>query len=96
MSTFDSIRRFEASLLAFAACLVLLNQPAAAQRRVSAQAPIVLHAARLLQVDTGAILQPGEVLVEDHRIRAVGTTVEHPAGAKVIDLGNTTLTARDD
>ena len=91
MSTFDSIRRFEASLLAFAACLVLLNQPAAAQRRVSAQAPIVLHAARLLQVDTGAILQPGEVLVEDHRILAVGTTVEHPAGAKVIDLGNTTL-----
>ena len=51
----------------------------------------MLHAARLLQVDTGAILQPGEILVEGNRIRAVGTSVEHPAGAKVIDLGNTTL-----
>ncbi|MGA7243646.1 MAG: amidohydrolase family protein [Terracidiphilus sp.] len=91
MSTFDSIRRFEASLLAFAACLVLLNQPAAAQKPVSAQAPIVLHAARLLQIDTGAILQPGEVLVEGDRIHAVGTSVEHPAGARVIDLGDTTL-----
>ncbi len=51
----------------------------------------MLHAARLLQVDTGAILQPGEVLVEGDRIHAVGTSVEHPAGAKVIDLGDTTL-----
>ena len=58
----------------------------------SAQQPtIVLHAARLLEVDTGTILRPGEVLVEGQRIRAVGTSVEHPAGAKVIDLGDTTL-----
>ena len=38
-----------------------------------------------------SILQPGEILVEGDRIRAVGTTVEHPQGAKVIDLGDTTL-----
>jgi len=53
--------------------------------------PVVLHAARLLQVDTGAILQPGEILIEGNLIRAVGTSVEHPAGAKVIDLGDATL-----
>lgn len=53
--------------------------------------PVVLHAARLLQIDTGNLLQPGEVLVEGNRIRAVGTSVEHPAGAKVIDLGSATL-----
>ena len=53
--------------------------------------PIVLHAARLLQVDTGQILQPGEILVEGERIRAVGTAVDHPQNAKVIDLGDTTL-----
>ncbi len=53
--------------------------------------PIVLHAARLLDVATGKMLEPGEVLVEGERIRAVGTTVEHPAGAKVMDLGDTTL-----
>jgi imidazolonepropionase-like amidohydrolase len=57
----------------------------------SASAPIVLHAARLLDVDTGSILQPGEILVEGERIKAVGTAVGHPPGAKVIDLGDTTL-----
>ena len=56
-----------------------------------ASAPIVLHAARLLQVDTGTLLQPGEILVEGERIRAVGRSVEHPQGAKVIDLGDVTL-----
>jgi imidazolonepropionase-like amidohydrolase len=54
-------------------------------------APIVLHAARLLEVDTGAILHPGEILVEGDRIRTVGTSVDHPQGAKIIDLGDTTL-----
>ena len=56
-----------------------------------ASAPIVLHAARLLQVDTGTLLQPGEVLVEGDRIRAVGQSVDHPQGAKIIDLGDATL-----
>jgi len=54
-------------------------------------APIVLHAARLLQVDAGTVLQPGEILIEADRIRAVGASVEHPQGARVIDLGDTTL-----
>ena len=52
---------------------------------------VVLHAARLLQIDTGKLLTPGEVLVEGNRIRAVGASVEHPQGAKIIDLGDTTL-----
>jgi len=56
-----------------------------------ATAPIVLHAARLLEVDTGNILQPGEILVEGEPIKAIGTSVDHPQGAKVIDLGDTTL-----
>jgi imidazolonepropionase-like amidohydrolase len=62
---------------------------AATQQPVTA--PIVLHAAHLLEVDTGKILTPGELLVEGERIRAVGSSVEHPSGAKVIDLGDTTL-----
>jgi imidazolonepropionase-like amidohydrolase len=37
------------------------------------------------------VLQPGEILVEGERIRAVGKSVEHPQGAKIIDLGDTTL-----
>jgi imidazolonepropionase-like amidohydrolase len=55
------------------------------------QAPIVLHAARLLDVGTGKVIQPGEVLVEGEHISAVGMSVNHPQGAKVIDLGDVTL-----
>jgi imidazolonepropionase-like amidohydrolase len=69
--------------------LSLLCLAASAQQ--AAPSPIVLHAARLLQVDTGTLLQPGEILVEGERIRAVGTSVEHPQGATVVDLGDTTL-----
>jgi imidazolonepropionase-like amidohydrolase len=73
----------------FSLCSVLLLTSAAA----FAQQPgtVVLHAARLLQVGTGKILTPGEVLIEGETIRAVGTSVDHPQGAKVIDLGDTTL-----
>jgi len=53
--------------------------------------PIVLHAARMLDVETGKMLSPGEVLVEGERIAAAGPSVEHPAGAEIIDLGNRTL-----
>jgi len=53
--------------------------------------PIVLHAARLLEIDTGKVLTPGEVLVQGERIVEVGSAVKHPAGAQVMDLGDTTL-----
>jgi imidazolonepropionase-like amidohydrolase len=76
---------------AAAAALAFAGTLAAQQPANAPAAPIVLHAARLLQVETGALLQPGEVLVEGDRIRAVGTSVPHPQGAKVIDLGDTTL-----
>lgn len=52
---------------------------------------IVLHAARLLDVDTGKFTSPGEVLVRGERIVAVGARVEHPDGVNVIDLGDRTL-----
>ena len=53
--------------------------------------PIVLHAARLLDIENGRIIKPGEVLVEGERIVAVGTSVNHPSGTEVIDLGDRTL-----
>jgi len=52
---------------------------------------IVLHAARLLDIESGRILSPGEVLVKGDRIVEAGTNVKHPAGAAVIDLGDRTL-----
>ena len=62
-------------------------------RQVQAQTPrpIVLHAARLLDIEQGRIVTPGEVLIEGQKIIASGTQVNHPAGAETIDLGDTTL-----
>ena len=59
----------------------------------AAQAPqaIVLHAARLLDVETGRMIAPAEVLVRGGRIAEVGASVAHPAGAQTIDLGDRTL-----
>ncbi|HME38576.1 MAG TPA: amidohydrolase family protein [Steroidobacteraceae bacterium] len=53
--------------------------------------PIILHAARLLEIDTGRVIAPGELLIQGERIAAVGSKVARPAGAEVIDLGDATL-----
>ncbi len=63
----------------------------AAGQSTPAPHPIVLHAARLLDVKNGRLLKPGEILVEGEHIAEVGTSVKHPAGAEVIDLGDRTL-----
>jgi imidazolonepropionase-like amidohydrolase len=52
---------------------------------------IVLHAAHLLDIESGRLLSPGEVLVEGERIAQAATTVPHSPGAEVLDLGETTL-----
>lgn len=85
---FSSGASLRASVFLIAALLLAF---VAAEAQPSQSTPIVLHAARLLQVDTGKILQPGEILIEGERIKAVGTSVEHPAGARILDLGDTTL-----
>jgi imidazolonepropionase-like amidohydrolase len=76
--------------LTFAA-IVFAGAASVSHAQQTAAGPVVLRAARLLEVDTGKILEPGEILVEGERIKAVGGSVDHPQGAKVIDLGDTTL-----
>ena len=75
----------------FALMPACLASGQAQQPANSAKQPIVLHAARVLQVESGTLLEPGEVLVDGERIRAVGSQVEHPSNAKILDLGNVTL-----
>jgi imidazolonepropionase-like amidohydrolase len=53
--------------------------------------PIVLRAARLLDIKNGRIVKPGEILIQGERIAEVGTSVKHPPGAEIIDLGDRTL-----
>jgi imidazolonepropionase-like amidohydrolase len=60
---------------------------------LSAQAPhaIVLHAARLIEVDTGRTVTPGEIRVEGDHIAEAGASVRRPPGAEIVDLGDSTL-----
>ena len=78
--------------LVLSALLLILSLVSLGQDSASAEPhSVVLHSARLFDVGTGRILTPGEVLVEGDRIKQAGTSVSHPAGAKVIDLGDSTL-----
>jgi imidazolonepropionase-like amidohydrolase len=65
----------------------------AANSPLSAQSfpQIVLHAAHLIDIETGKVSSPGEILVEGERIKEAGAAVSRPAGVQVIDLGDTTL-----
>jgi len=66
--------------------------------RVAAQAPApatLVKAGRLLDPRTGNVLSPAIVLIEDGKIKEVGTPsqvqLHAPAGVKTIDLGSATL-----
>ncbi|MEU5880581.1 amidohydrolase family protein [Spirillospora sp. NPDC047279] len=52
--------------------------------------PVHLRAARMLDVDKGELIEPGDLLVEDGRITAVAPA-SVPADAEVHDLGDVTL-----
>jgi imidazolonepropionase-like amidohydrolase len=79
-------------LVFFSISLLLIHAIHAAGQSPSPQAhPIVLRAARLLDVKTGKMVKPAEVLIQGERIVEVGTSVKHPAGAEEIDLGDRTL-----
>jgi imidazolonepropionase-like amidohydrolase len=73
------------------AALVLVLAGHASASMPQSVHPIVLHAAHLLDVETGRLQTPGEVRVEGERIVAAGTAVEHGPDAEVIDLGGATL-----
>jgi imidazolonepropionase-like amidohydrolase len=83
---------FLSGLLSIAILLFLSGDPVLAQSAPSASKhAVVLHAARLLDIESGKMTTPGEVLVQDERIAEVGSSVKHPQGAEVIDLGDSTL-----
>jgi imidazolonepropionase-like amidohydrolase len=78
-------------LVSLALFLLTLFLNAAGQSQAAPSHPIVLHAARLLDVKTGRMVKPAEILVQGERIVEVGTSVKHTPGAEVIDLGDCTL-----
>jgi imidazolonepropionase-like amidohydrolase len=86
----DILQIILATRYPFLVLLGFLAGVASAQNPPVSQ-PTVLHAARLLDIEAGRILTPGEVLVEGGKIVAAGSSVAHPAGTETIDLGDTTL-----
>jgi len=79
-----------AFVLTLLSCAPLAAQSTQPQPAPSAHA-IVLHAARLLDVESGHITTPGEILVYGDAIVEVGAKVTRPSGAEIIDLGDSTL-----
>jgi imidazolonepropionase-like amidohydrolase len=75
----------------FPALAILFLLCATAKAQTEPAHSIVLHAARLLDIESGRIVSPGEVLVQGERIAEVGSKVAHPSGAETIDLGDSTL-----
>jgi imidazolonepropionase-like amidohydrolase len=63
-------------------------QPLAAQ---SPSHTTLLRAARLLDPRTGNVLAPAAVLIQDGKIRQVGSQISAPDDAKIVDLGSATL-----
>jgi imidazolonepropionase-like amidohydrolase len=82
-----------AILLPFLLSLFLLRGVSAAQNQAQPATPhaIVLHATGFLDVKSGRLVKPGEVLVQGERIVEVGSSVKHPPDAEVIDLGDRIL-----
>jgi imidazolonepropionase-like amidohydrolase len=72
-------------LLLLALLVLCLGAPAAAEDGV-----IVLRAARMLDVESGRVIQDAVVAVEGDRIQAV-QPADVPAGAQTINLGDVTL-----
>ena len=81
---------FRAMVSVFCLQLCTLVTPGVAEAQ-QAPAATLLRGAHLLDVQKGALVSPGEVLVEGERIVAAGNTVPHPAGARMLDLGPVTL-----
>jgi imidazolonepropionase-like amidohydrolase len=77
------------SVALFVTC-ASLSAPAAAQQAMTGDGPMVLRAARMLDVRSGEMLTDVTVVVEGDRIEAVNP-VSLPEGAHTMDLGDVTL-----
>lgn len=72
------------------ALLAAIPAPARAQGGSTEATPVVIRAARMLDVTNGQMLRNATVVVTGERITAVNPP-SPPAGARVIDLGDVTL-----
>ena len=80
---------FALTILCAAPLRAQATQPQPQHQLQSQPAPtphaIVLHAARLLDVESGHIISPGEILIEGDAIKEVGAKVSRPFVDSLVD-----------
>jgi imidazolonepropionase-like amidohydrolase len=74
-----------------AALLIVTLAPLAWTQDAPPVKPVIVRAARMLDVKAGKLVQDAVVVIEGERISAVGKGAAIPPGAEVIDLGGATL-----
>ena len=74
-----------------ASLLIAILVPLAWTQDASSAKPVVVRAARMLDVKAGKLVPDAVVVIEGERITAVGRGAAIPPGAEVIDLGDATL-----
>lgn len=83
------------SVVQIALLFVAMSLGVAAQAQIADKpevpAQTVVRAARLIDVRTGNTIPNAVVLIEGDRIKAVGSNLAVPPGARSVDLGNVTL-----
>ncbi len=82
--------RYSIRASALVCVIVVLLSPVVARAQGPAGSPVVLRAARMLDVAGGQILDDAVIVVEGARITAVNPG-RIPPGARVLDLGDVTL-----
>ena len=75
----------------FVTVLLMLQPQSPARGSTQAHVPIVLKAARLFDGKSDSLLSNAIVIVEGKSIKAIGTGLSIPDGARMIDLGDATL-----
>jgi imidazolonepropionase-like amidohydrolase len=78
-------------IFSFLCSILFLATGTPAQTAAAQGHPIILRAARMLDIENGRVITPAEILIQGERIVEVGSSVKHPSGAEVIDLGDRTL-----
>ncbi len=83
--------KFTAFVIAILFFVVQINAQLGATGEKSGKGVVAIKAAQIIDGTGAQPIKNGVIIVNDNKITAIGANVQIPAGAKVIDLGNTTL-----
>jgi len=83
--------KFTVFVIAILFLVVQIKAQIGAAGEKSGKGVVVLKAARIIDGTGAEPIKNGLIVITDNKITAIGANVQIPTGAKVIDLGNTTL-----